>query len=49
MLLKDKVAVIAGDAYGIGEAAAVLFMREGARVLLIDDREDRQQSRFCEI
>lgn len=37
MLLKDKCAVIAGDAYGIGQAAALLFQREGARVVLIDD------------
>lgn len=37
MLLKDKIAVIAGDAYGVGQAAALLFMREGAQVLLIDD------------
>jgi NAD(P)-dependent dehydrogenase (short-subunit alcohol dehydrogenase family) len=37
MLLKDKIAVIAGDAYGVGKAAALLFMREGAQVLLIDD------------
>jgi NAD(P)-dependent dehydrogenase (short-subunit alcohol dehydrogenase family) len=37
MLLKDKIAVIAGDAYGVGQAAALLFLREGAQVLLIDD------------
>lgn len=37
MLLKDKIAVIAGDAYGIGQATALLFIREGARVVLIDD------------
>lgn len=38
MLLKDQNAVIAGDAYGIGQATAQLFMQEGARVLLIDDK-----------
>lgn len=37
MLLKDKIAVIAGDAYGVGQAAALLFINEGAQVLLIDD------------
>lgn len=37
MLLKDKVAVIAGDAYGVGQATALLFMAEGAKVILIDD------------
>lgn len=37
MLLEGKTAVIAGDAYGVGQAAAVIFMREGANVLLVDD------------
>ena len=37
MLLKKKNVVIAGDAYGIGQATALLFMREGAKVVLIDD------------
>jgi len=40
MLLKDKIAVIAGDAYGIGQAAALLFVREGARVVCIDDKAE---------
>lgn len=35
--LKNKIAVIAGDAYGVGHAAAALFMREGASVVCIDD------------
>ncbi|MBM3342166.1 MAG: SDR family oxidoreductase [Betaproteobacteria bacterium] len=43
MLLTDKIAVIAGDAYGIGLATAQLFMREGARVLLIDDLAGKPQ------
>lgn len=38
MLLEGKTAVIAGDAYGVGQAAARLFMREGAKVLLVDDQ-----------
>ena len=37
MLLKDKIAVIAGDAYGVGQATALLFISEGAKVVLIDD------------
>ncbi len=37
MLLKNKIAVIAGDAYGVGHAAAALFAREGASVVCIDD------------
>jgi len=38
MLLENKVAVIAGDAFGIGQAAAVLFASEGAQVIWIDDK-----------
>lgn len=38
MLLSGKNAVIAGDAYGVGKAAALLFAREGARVVLVDDQ-----------
>jgi NAD(P)-dependent dehydrogenase (short-subunit alcohol dehydrogenase family) len=37
MLLNGKIAVIAGDAYGVGQATALLFMQEGATVVLIDD------------
>jgi NAD(P)-dependent dehydrogenase (short-subunit alcohol dehydrogenase family) len=37
MLLEGKTAVIAGDAFGVGRAAALAFMREGATVLLVDD------------
>ncbi len=34
--LKDKVAIITGAASGIGSATAVLFAREGARLVLAD-------------
>ena len=41
MLLKDKVAVITGAASGIGQATAILFAREGANVICIDDQPGR--------
>jgi NAD(P)-dependent dehydrogenase (short-subunit alcohol dehydrogenase family) len=38
MLLKNKFAIIAGDAYGIGHATALRFAREGATVICIDHK-----------
>lgn len=43
MLLKDKVAVITGATSGIGQAAAEIFVREGARVVLAGRRDDLGQ------
>ena len=40
MLLKDKIAVIIGNSYGIGRVTAALFASEGARVVCIDDSRD---------
>jgi NAD(P)-dependent dehydrogenase (short-subunit alcohol dehydrogenase family) len=38
VLLKNKIAVITGDPYGVGQAAALLFASEGASVICIDDK-----------
>jgi len=36
MRLKDKVAIITGAGAGIGEAAAEIFVREGAKIVVAD-------------
>jgi dihydroanticapsin dehydrogenase len=43
--VKDKVAVITGGAAGIGQASALLFAEEGARVVVADvDREQGERT-----
>ena len=34
--LKDKIAVITGSGKGLGEAMALLFSREGAKIVVFD-------------
>jgi len=47
--LRDKVAVITGAASGIGRAAAEVFVREGARVGLLDVDAESGQSVCTEL
>ena len=46
--LKDRVAVITGSGMGLGEAIALLFGQEGAKVVVADiDREAGEQTVEC--
>jgi 3-oxoacyl-[acyl-carrier protein] reductase len=49
MRLKDRVAVITGAARGIGKAIAFTFVREGARVALVDVERPRLEASREEI
>ena len=40
MLLANRIAVITGNPYGIGRESAMLFAREGARVICVDDTDE---------
>ncbi len=49
MRLQDRVAVITGGASGIGQAAALLFAQEGAKVVVADFQEAGGQSTVSRI
>ncbi len=46
MNFKGKTALIAGDAWGLGHAAALMFAREGAQVICIDDNAEMKEARL---
>jgi NAD(P)-dependent dehydrogenase (short-subunit alcohol dehydrogenase family) len=48
-LLDNKVCVVTGGAGSIGLASARLFLREGARVMLVDLRESELQSALASL
>ena len=49
MRLKGKVAIITGGAHGMGAVEAVLFAKEGAKVVIADIREDDARKVEAEI
>jgi NAD(P)-dependent dehydrogenase (short-subunit alcohol dehydrogenase family) len=49
MRLKDKIALVAGAGMGIGRACALLFAREGARLVLGDIDEEAGRAVTAEI
>ena len=49
MRLQGKTAIVTGGTTGIGRASAVLFAKEGARVVISDWRDDRKDAVLDEI
>src|SRR4051812_36788222 len=49
MRLAGKVAIVTGAASGIGQATAVLFAREGAKVVVADVKADGAQETLRQI
>ncbi|EEG79144.1 3-oxoacyl-ACP reductase FabG [Dethiobacter alkaliphilus] len=49
MRLKDKVAIITGGGSGIGKEGAVLYCKEGAKVVVADFSEENGQKTVAEL
>jgi len=49
MKLADKVAIITGSASGIGRATALLFAKEGAKVMVVDVNDEKGERTVEEI
>lgn len=48
-IFQDKVAIITGASYGIGQATAIAFAQRGAKLVLADWKEDPAQKTMNEI
>lgn len=49
MKLENKVAIITGSTKGIGKAAAMIFIEEGAKVVVVGTNEERGNATVTEI
>jgi NAD(P)-dependent dehydrogenase (short-subunit alcohol dehydrogenase family) len=49
MKLENKVAIITGSTKGIGKAAAMIFIEEGAKVVVVGTNEERGNATVAEI
>lgn len=49
MRLQDKVAIVTGAGSGIGRESAILFAKEGAKVVVADIDEKKGQDTVQEI
>ncbi len=47
MRLKEKVAIITGAGSGQGKAAATLFAKEGAKVIIAEWNENNGKWQYC--